>query len=113
MSNLDQEMECEIDNLHRRYRAKKQPILDSRTMIQQVQRVTDLVKSMQETSDIQQIMSLTTNLAEVMNRLTKCDNYNSSVEDLNKIMSNMRGEQTSQNQQCNLPKGTCINDVRF
>ena len=61
-------------------------------MIQQVQRVTDLVKSMQETSDISQIMSLTTNLAEVMNRLTKCDNYNSSVEDLNKIMSNMRGD---------------------
>ena len=29
MSNLDQEMEREIDDLRRRYHAKRQPILDA------------------------------------------------------------------------------------
>jgi serine/threonine kinase 3 len=29
MSNLDQEMEQEIDDLRRRYHAKRQPILDA------------------------------------------------------------------------------------
>ena len=104
MSNIDQEMEWEIDDLHRRYRAKKQPILEAGALILQVQRVTDIVKSMQETSNIQQIMSHTTNLAEAMNLLAKCDNYKSSVKHLNNVMCKMRGEQTSQNQQCNSSK---------